>query len=217
MIITDLLHSLFYFIFIRFPAMLRQILRPWEQVIQERQVCVIQVFRYLCQEMLHIFIDFYPICFCGFRDAVDDCTGFRSTDSVYKTPVVFPDTEPTKGGFCCVVIHWDFAIIQKYAQVCFLVYGIDERLPGLGFWRHFTLMFFCPCKISIHQRLYFHLPPVLPFLWLQTLQFMIKFIDCPDLLYGIIRKCAFSLVLIFYGFQGIRVFASCMRLIRELE
>ena len=32
MIITDLLHSLFYFIFIRFPAMLRQVLRPWEQV-----------------------------------------------------------------------------------------------------------------------------------------------------------------------------------------
>ena len=32
MIITDLLHSLFYFIFIRFPAMLRQVRRPWEQV-----------------------------------------------------------------------------------------------------------------------------------------------------------------------------------------
>jgi len=32
MIITDLLHPLFYFIFIRFPAMLRQVRRPWEQV-----------------------------------------------------------------------------------------------------------------------------------------------------------------------------------------
>jgi hypothetical protein len=56
--VTDLLQFLFYFILIGFPASLRQVWRPWEQVIQKIKVCVVFVFRYLGQEILYMFIDF---------------------------------------------------------------------------------------------------------------------------------------------------------------
>ena len=58
MMVTDLLQFLFHFILIGFPASLRQVWRPGEQVFQKIKVCVVFVFRYLGQEILYIFIDF---------------------------------------------------------------------------------------------------------------------------------------------------------------
>ena len=82
MMVTDLLLSLFHFILIGFPTALRQVWRPWEQVIQKISVCVVFVFRYLVQEILHVFIDFQVVCFCSFGNAVDNGAGFGSADGI---------------------------------------------------------------------------------------------------------------------------------------
>ena len=182
MMVTDLLQSSFYFILIRFPASLRQVWRPWEQVIQKITVCVVFVFRYLGQEILYIFIDFQIVCFCSFSNAVDYGAGFGSTDGIDQPPVVLSDAETAQCGFCRIVVQGDFPVFQKYAQIFFLVYGIGESFSCLGFWQDFTLVFFYPLKISVNQGFQLQLPPVLPFLWRKPCQLVVKFIDRPDLL-----------------------------------
>ncbi len=217
MMITDLLQFLFHFILIGFPALLRQVWRPWEQVIQKIKVCVVFMFRYFSQEILYILIDFQIVCFCSFCNAVDYGAGSGSADGIDQPPVVLSDAEAAQCGFCRIVIQGDFAVFQKYAQISFLIYGIDKGFSCLGFWRDFTLVFFYPLKISVNQGFQLKLPPVPPFLWRKSCQFIVKFIDRPDLLQGIMGKRAFTLFLILYGFQGICIFAPCMGLIRELE
>ncbi len=104
-IIAGLLLFLFYFIFIGFPAVLWQIRRPRKQVIQKRKVCVVFVFRYLCQKMLHIVIDFQTICLRSFSDAVDYGAGFRPADGIDQPPVVLADTKAPQRGFGCIVVQ----------------------------------------------------------------------------------------------------------------
>ena len=70
MIETDLLQSLFHFIFTRLAAVLRQAWRPGEQVIQKTAVCIIQMLRDLGKQILKVIIRFQIVCFCGFRNAV---------------------------------------------------------------------------------------------------------------------------------------------------
>ncbi|KAI4451632.1 hypothetical protein C823_006192 [Eubacterium plexicaudatum ASF492] len=94
MIVTDLLQFLFHFIFIGFPTLLWQVWRPWEQVFQKISVCVVFVFRYLSQEILHVFIDFQIVCLSSFGNAVDNRAGSGSADGVDQLPVVPSDTKP---------------------------------------------------------------------------------------------------------------------------
>lgn len=95
MIVTDLLQFLFHFIFIGFPTLLWQVWRPWEQVFQKISVCVVFVFRYLSQEILHVFIDFQIVCLSSFGNAVDNRAGSGSADGVDQLPVVPSDTKTT--------------------------------------------------------------------------------------------------------------------------
>ncbi len=124
MIVTDLLQFLFHFIFIGFPTLLWQVWRPWEQVFQKISVCVVFVFRYLSQEILHVFIDFQIVCLSSFGNAVDNRAGSGSADGVDQLPVVPSDTKTTQCGFCCIVVQRDFTVFQKYAQISFLIHGI---------------------------------------------------------------------------------------------
>ena len=217
MIVTDLLQSLFHLIFIGFPTTFWQVRGPWKQVIQEGTVCVIFVLRYLGQQMLHVVIDFQPICLRSFCDAVNYGAGLCPADGVDQPPVVLPDTKTAQGGFRCVVIQRDFAIIQEDTQVPFLVYGICEGFPCLGFWRDFALVCFYPCKIDVNQRFQLQLSPMLPFHRLQACKFIVKFIYSPDLFQGVIRKRSLTFFFIPDGFQGFRIFASGMGLIPVLE
>lgn len=217
MIIADLPHSLFHLIFIRAPTMLRQIWRPWEQIIQEKQVCVIFVFRYLGQQMLHVIIDFQPICFRGFCDSVNYGAGLCPADCIDQPPVVLPDTKTTQSAFRCIVIQRDFAINQENTQVPFLVYGICEGFPCLEFWQDFALVSFYPCKIGVNQRFQLQLSPILPIHRLQACKLIVKFIYGPDLFQGIIRKRTLTFFFIPDGFQGFRILASGMRLIQLLR
>ena len=120
MMVTDLLQSLFHFILIGFPASLRQVWRPWEQVIQKIKVCVVFMFRYLSQEILYILINFQIVCFCSFRNAVDNGAGSGSADGIDQPPVVLSDAETAQCEFCRIVIQGDFTVFQKYAQISFL-------------------------------------------------------------------------------------------------
>ena len=95
MMVTDLLQFLFHFIFIGFPTLLWQVWRPWEQVFQKISVCVVFVFRYLSQEILHVFIDFQIVCLSSFGNAVDNRAGSGSADGVDQLPVVPSDTKTT--------------------------------------------------------------------------------------------------------------------------
>ena len=151
MIVTDLLQFLFHFIFIGFPTLLWQIWRPWEQIIQKITVCVVFVFGYLSQEMLHIFINFQTVCFCSFGNAVDYGAGSGSPDGVDQPPVVLSDTKTAQCGFCRIVVQGDFTVFQKYAQISFLIHGIAKSFSCLGFWQNFILVFFYPHKISVNQ------------------------------------------------------------------
>ena len=114
MIVTDLLQFLFHFIFIGFPTLLWQVWRPWEQVFQKISVCVVFVFRYLSQQIFHIFIDFQSICFCGFHDAVDYGAGFGPADGVDQPPVVLANTKTPQCGLCCVIVQGDFTICTNF-------------------------------------------------------------------------------------------------------
>ena len=50
-------------------------------------------------------------CFC---DAVDDCTGFRTIDTVDQLPCMFVQAETAQRSFRCVIIKRDFSVIKKY-------------------------------------------------------------------------------------------------------
>ncbi len=180
--VTDLLQFLFHFILIGFPASLRQVWRPGEQVFQKIKVCVVFVFRYLGQEILYIFIDFQIVCFCSFSYAVDYGTGLSSTDGIDQPPVVLSNAETAQCGFCRIVVQGNFTVFQKYAQIFFLVYRIGESFSCLGFWQDFILVFFYPLKICVNQGVQLQLPPVLPLCWCKLCQIIVQFIDRPDLL-----------------------------------
>ena len=151
MMVTELLQFLFHFIFIGFPTLLWKVWRPWEQVIQKISVCVVFVFRYLSQEILHVFIDFQIVCLSSFGNAVDNRAGSGSADGVDQLPVVPSDTKTAQCGFCRIVVQGNFTVFQKYAQISFLIHGIGKGFSCLGFWQDFTLVFFYPHKISVNQ------------------------------------------------------------------
>ena len=51
---------------------------------------------------------------CGFRNAVDDRTGFCAIDTVNQLPCMFVQAEAAQRPFRCVIIKRDFAVIQEY-------------------------------------------------------------------------------------------------------
>ena len=114
MIVTDLLQSLFHLIFIGFPTTFWQVRGPWKQVIQEGTVCVIFVLRYLGQQMLHVVIDFQPICLRSFCDAVNYGAGLCPADGVDQPPVVLANTKTPQCGLCCVIVQGDFTICTNF-------------------------------------------------------------------------------------------------------
>ena len=90
---------LFHFIFTRFSAVRREAWWPGEQIIQKTAVSVIQMLRYLSEQILKVIVWFQAVCFCGFRYAVDDRTEPGAGNCVDHDPILFPDTESTDRPF----------------------------------------------------------------------------------------------------------------------
>ena len=51
---------------------------------------------------------------CGFRNSVDDRTGFCVIDTVAQLPCMFVQAEAEQRPFRCVIIKRDFAVSQEY-------------------------------------------------------------------------------------------------------
>ena len=56
--------------------------------------------RYFCQEIFKVLIRFQIVCFCCFRNTVDDCRTFCSVDGVNDLPVFLSNTETANRSFC---------------------------------------------------------------------------------------------------------------------
>ena len=77
MIETDLLQSLFRFIFTRLPAVLRQAWRPGEQVVQKTAVSIVQMLWNFGKQVFKIIIRFQIVGFCCFCNTVYNGAGLR--------------------------------------------------------------------------------------------------------------------------------------------
>lgn len=50
--------------------------RPWEQIINKSEISVIHMLRNLSKQQVEILESIYPVCFCCFNQAVQDCACF---------------------------------------------------------------------------------------------------------------------------------------------
>ena len=79
------------------------------------------MFRNLGKQILKVIIRFQIVCFCGFRNAVDDGAGLCTGNGIYHHPVFLADAKSADGLFRSVIVHRHFAIVQEHFQVFFLV------------------------------------------------------------------------------------------------
>ena len=91
------------------------------------------MFRDLGKQILKVIIRFQIVCFCGFRNAVNDGTGLCTGNGIDHHPVFLANAEPTDGLLRSVIVHRRFTIVQEYFQVFLLIQRIIETFPRLAF------------------------------------------------------------------------------------
>ena len=99
-----------------FAALLRQVLRPGEEVIQEVQTGIVHVLRDLGQQVLQVFVDLQLVRLGGFHQAVNHRTGFGSVNGINDMPVGTSHRKGTDRTLRGSVVNGDPAVHQEHLQ-----------------------------------------------------------------------------------------------------
>ncbi len=136
----------------RVTALLLDHFGPGEKICKESTVGVVLMGGQFCEHVFQVVINPESVGFGGLYQTVHDGTGLGTTDRIHINPVLTANGERADGTFCRVVVHGNITVIQKDAEVRFLIQTVLQGFVGIASGGDGLHGFFYPCEIGVNFR-----------------------------------------------------------------